>query len=285
MLSGAVLIWLFVMGTAVYAVRSRRRSRPRAGYVLIIGAGAIFPTVVLAGLLGFGLQLLTHLRGPDTGSDLQMEVSGEQWWWRVRYLQADGQPVETANEIRLPVGAVVELRLTSPDVIHSFWIPSLGGKMDMIPGRETRLVLQPTRTGEFRGACAEYCGASHALMAFPVRVMEPDAFAAWLERQQRPAAQPESSLARAGARLFLANGCGACHTVRGTEANGTVGPDLTHVGGRLSLGAGTLTNDAESFERWIGHAKLIKPDVRMPPFDMLPSSDLRAMAAYLDGLQ
>lgn len=286
MAGGALIIWLLVIGTAVYAMRGHNHQfTSRRGAFLIVGGGVIFPTVVLAGLLIYTLNLYAELRNPDDQGDLQVEVSGEQWWWRVRYFDNDGNPVELANEIRLPVNKTVVLHLSSPDVIHSFWIPSLGGKMDMIPGRKTRLTLEPTRTGLFRGACAEYCGDSHALMAFPVVVMEAEEFAAWLTQQSAPAQQPVSEKSSEGLRLFVANGCGSCHTIRGTAADGGLGPDLTHVGSRLSLGAGTLKNNLDSMIRWITHTERIKPDVRMPSFDMLPEKDIRALATYLANLQ
>ncbi|MDT8387819.1 MAG: cytochrome c oxidase subunit II [Thiogranum sp.] len=286
MLAGGLLIWSVVMGIGLYAVRTReRRFTSRVSHILIIGGGVIFPVVVLAVLLGYGLHLLAELRAPEAGSELHIAVSGEQWWWRVRYSGPDGEAVELANEIRLPVGVSVELRLTSPDVIHSFWIPALGGKMDMIPGRKTRLVLEPTRTGVFRGACAEYCGSSHALMAFPVVVMEAAAFDDWLEKQRRPAAPSGNRLAQRGENLFLMNGCGACHSVRGTDADGALGPDLTHLGSRLTIGAATLPNDIEALVRWITHPQAVKPEARMPGFGMLDEADLHAIATYLKGLQ
>lgn len=286
MLAGALIIWLIVMGIGLYAVRRReRRFTARATHILIVGGGVIFPTLVLAVLLGYGLHLLGELRTPEAGSELHIAVSGEQWWWRVRYSGPDGEAIELANEIRLPVGVTVELRLTSPDVIHSFWIPALGGKMDMIPGRETRLVLEPTRTGVFRGACAEYCGSSHALMAFPVVVMEAAAFDDWLEGQRRPAVSSGNRLARQGEDLFLMNGCGACHSVRGTDADGALGPDLTHLGSRLSIGAATLPNDIDALVRWIAQPQAVKPEARMPGFGMLDETDLHAIATYLKGLQ
>src|SRR5690606_10957177 len=142
---------------------------------------------------------------------LRLAVSGEQWWWRVRYELPGGVAVISANEIRLPTGRRAELILDSPDVIHSFWVPPLGGKMDMIPGRTTRLVVEPERVGRFRGACAEFCGASHALMAFTVEVMAPADFDAWLAAEARPAAAPQSEAARRGAALFVDVGCGVCH--------------------------------------------------------------------------
>ena len=286
MAAGAVLIWLAFVALAVYAVsrRSRVLSR-RAGGMLIIGGGIVFPLVVLTAVLVYGLALLPRLLAPAPGNSLKIAVSGEQWWWRVRYLGPGGSPVELANEVRLPVGEPVELSLASPDVIHSFWIPSLAGKMDMIPGRVTRLVLEPSRTGVFRGVCAEYCGIAHALMMFAVVVLERGEFARWLAQQAAPAAVPVSPDARRGHALFLASGCGACHTIRGSAARGAVGPDLTHVGSRLSLGAGILRNEPDTFVRWIARTEQVKPGVHMPAFGMLPADDLRALAAYLDSLE
>lgn len=285
MCAGGVLIWAVVMGIALYVTQAHPGAHGiRSARWLILGGGIIFPIVVLTALLSYGLMLMPPLRS-TTDIDLRVDVSGEQWWWRVRYQTEAGEAVELANEIRLPVGQRVAFNLTSPDVIHSFWIPSLGGKVDMIPGRTNQLVLEPTRTGTFRGACAEYCGTSHALMAFPVVVMEPAAFDSWLASQAQPAQAPESALQRQGQQAFLSNGCGACHRVRGTEADGTVGPDLTHVGSRLSLAAGTLPADVEAFRRWIGHTGEIKPDVKMPAFGMLPDDQLTAMAHYLKGLE
>ena len=155
----------------------------------------------------------------------------------------------------------------------------------MIPGRVTRLVLNPTRTGVFRGACAEYCGASHALMAFNVVVQERMEFDRWLTAQAAPAQPASEPNAVRGQELFIGNGCGACHTIRGTAAAGVIGPDLTHVGSRLSLAAGTLENEPKSYQRWIGHTTHVKPGVLMPPFHMLPPEELQAIAAYLEGLK
>jgi cytochrome c oxidase subunit 2 len=278
MAAGAAIIWAAIVVVAIYAIRGRRHAHSeQAATLFIIGGGVALPVVVLGALLVYGLPVLPEVLAPAPEGSLQIEVSAKQWWWRVRYLDERGA-IETANELRLPVGQRVELRLSSSDVIHSFWVPSIAGKMDMIPGRSTRLALEPTRTGVFRGACAEYCGASHALMAFVVVVMEPDEFRAWLEHQAQPAAADPGT-------AFVRNGCGACHTVRGTAADGTAGPDLTHVGSRLHIGAGTLANDPEAFLEWISRSETIKPGVHMPAFRALSRDELSALAAYLDGLQ
>jgi cytochrome c oxidase subunit 2 len=287
MATGAGLIWLAVVSLAIYAMRVRPGTHSRHTALLIIGGGAVLPTVVLAGLLAYGLALIPELLLPPAASELQIAVSAEQWWWRVRYLTSggDGEAVELANEVRLPVGVRAVFHLESPDVIHSFWIPALGGKIDMIPGRRNHLTLESTRTGIFGGVCAEYCGTSHALMRFDVVVLAPEDFALWLTRQREPARPPTQPLATYGQEQFLANGCGACHTIRGTPANGVVGPDLTHVGSRLSLGAGILPNEPEAFVRWIARTDEVKPGVHMPAFGMLPSQDVQALAAYLDSLE
>jgi cytochrome c oxidase subunit II len=285
MAAGGVAIWLVMVSLTIYAVWSRHSHSERQAKLFIVAGGVAFPALTLAGLLIYGLMLLPELVGPAPPGSLKIAVSGEQWWWRVRYLPPGGEPVELANEIRLPVGEPVELQLESPDVIHSFWIPSLGGKVDMIPGRKTRLVLLPTRTGTFRGVCAEYCGSAHALMAFDAVVVEKVEFAHWLDAQRQSASEPREALATRGRELFLANGCGACHTVRGTPADGFVGPDLTHAGGRASIGAGTLRNERGAFLRWIAGSETIKPGVHMPAFDMLPRQDLAALAAYLEALK
>jgi cytochrome c oxidase subunit 2 len=284
--AGAAVVWCVTVGLALYATYARRAPAPRSlSSWLIIGGGVAVPAVVLTGTLAHGLALLPSLLPNADVAALKVEVAGEQWWWRVRYMSAAGTPVDVANEIHLPRGQAVLLELASDNVIHSLWIPALGGKTDMIPGRRTRLMLEPTKTGTYRGVCAEFCGASHALMAFRVVVHDRPAFDAWLAQQAAPAAAPTDGLAAAGAEGFLRNGCGACHTVRGTPAEGTVGPDLTHVGSRLSLGAGALPNDAAAFRRWIALTDEVKPSVHMPAFGMLPSADIRALAAYLEALQ
>lgn len=280
MLAGAAVLWVLVLALAAYAARSGRHGEGVSASLILWG-GAVLPAFVLVALLAYGLMLMPDLRGPGDG--LRVTVTGEQYWWRVRYAPAGGGPeVESANEVRLPAGRRVEFHLQSADVIHSFWIPALGGKLDMIPGRVNRLVLHPTRPGIYRGACAEFCGRSHALMAFSVVVMEAEEFSRWLAAEAGEAAP--SSEAR-GAELFLAQGCGACHAVRGSEAAGTIGPDLTRIGGRQTIGAGLLDNSAANLARFITETERIKPGARMPSFAMLTDEEADAIAAYLRGLQ
>jgi cytochrome c oxidase subunit II len=286
MTAGAVFFWIAVIALAIWAVRAPPEAHnQRRASLLIIGGGAVVPTIVVAVVAIYGLAPIPSLLAPAPEGSLRITVSGEQWWWRVRYQPPGGEPVVLANEIRLPVDQPVEFRLESPDVIHSFWIPSLGGKIDMIPGRVTRLSLIPTKTGLFRGACAEYCGTSHALMNFDVIVEEKAAFDRWLAQQRAPASISNESLAARGQEIFLANGCGACHQIRGTPANGVVGPDLTHVGSRLSIGAGMLPNNFETLLRWIARTEEVKPGALMPSFGMLPEEDLKALAVYMEALK
>jgi cytochrome c oxidase subunit 2 len=286
MTAGTVAIWLAMTALALYAARENRpRWTAAGGYRLILVGGIVFPTLVLAALLGYSLPSLARLLEPAPPGQLTIAVSGEQWWWRVRYTTPAGEVAELANELRLPVGAVADVSLSSDNVIHSFWIPSLAGKVDMIPGRTTRLSLEPVRTGSFRGVCAEYCGASHALMGFAVEVMEADAFEEWLAAETRGAVEPVSAGGHEGRRLFSAHGCAACHTVRGTAADGRIGPDLTHVGGRLTLAAAALPNTREAMVSWITKPKAAKPGSLMPGFGMLPPADLQAIAAYMSELK
>ena len=268
------LVWCVIMGAAIYAVLGKKRPRSErfADRFVLIG-GVAFPTIGLAALLIFGLALLPNWAEADA-PDLRVHVTAEQYWWRLAYEAEDGSRIATANEVHLPVGATVEFALGSTDVIHSFWIPALGGKMDAIPGRTNLLRLTPTKAGVYRGVCAEFCGPSHALMAFPVVVHEPGDYADWLAAQRQPATA-------AGAATFLAAGCGACHIVRGISETGAVGPDLTHFASRRSIGAGTLDMTRANLEDWLVAPGHIKPGARMPSFATLPDAERSAIVDFL----
>ncbi len=284
MLAGAVVIWAGVAGLLFYAARQKRGHSEKGAGQLILWGGAIFPTVVLAALLSYTVWLMPNVRPWFQGEEgrMRIEVTGEQFWWRVRYLEEGGNVAfETANEVRLPIGERVVFSLKTPDVIHSFWIPVLGGKMDMIPGRENRLTLLAEKPGTYRGVCAEFCGASHALMAFTVHAVEKPAFETWMTaRRASSGAQDAEGLA-----LFLKHGCSACHAISGTEAQGRIGPDLTAFGERGSVAAGTLPNLEEHIARFIRDPDRIKPKVLMPHFSMLPEAETDRIAAYLKGLK
>jgi cytochrome c oxidase subunit 2 len=259
----------------------------------------ILPVVTLTILLAFGLDTLADLR-PDyprsAGSAGSAEVSpqaahrieivGHTWWWRVRYHHPDfAEPIESANELRLPVGVPVEIALTSEDVIHAFWVPALGGKLDMIPGRTNRLVIEAGRAGVFRGQCAEYCGASHAHMAFIAEAMPPAEYDRWLRDQAKPFVPSQFEPDNRGLEIFLKAGCGACHQIRGTPAAGRIGPDLTHVGGRHTIAAGLYPTNAGTSAGWTAAAQELTPAARMPSFTTLSGFELRTLGEFLARLE
>lgn len=276
---GAAIVWLIVMGITVFAVLSSKRPRTErfADRFILVG-GVAFPTVTLAALLIYGLALLPDWVRADE-PDLRIHVGAEQYWWRIAYEGPDGALIETANEIHLPSDSTVEFVLTSTDVIHSFWIPALGGKMDVIPGRTNVWRLKPTEPGIFRGVCAEFCGPSHALMAFAVEVHPPEEFASWLAGEAAPAA------ANPGHETFVTAGCAACHAVRGTDAVGRVGPDLTHFASRRTMAAGTMPITQENLATWLAGPDHIKPDVRMPSYASLSEAERLALVSYLMALK
>lgn len=284
MLGGATVLWLLMNGVFLYVTRATDREfSARTADWFIIGGGIVFPTVVLAGLLSYALAEMPRQR--EVGSGVEVRITGESWWWRVAYLPPGADvPIMSANELRLPIGSRAEIKLAANGVIHSFWIPALGGKTDMIPGRETRMSLEPTTPGEYRGQCTEFCGESHALMAFKAVVMEPDGFDAWLARQAEAAKAPSSEGAVRGRAVFAAEGCGGCHTIRGTPAAGRMGPDLTHLADRRTLAAGVLPMTTNAMIDWLREPAAIKPGVRMPGYGHLSDADLSALAAYLMGL-
>ena len=288
----AELTWLLVVGgtavlVAVTALTVWALAAPRPWMTrtsLVVAGGVFFPVVTLSALLGYTLLASARLSG-EGPADMQIEVVGYQWWWRFDYLDAAGQrDFVTANELHIPVGKVVELRLRSADVLHSFWVPALAGKLDLIPGKENRLRVMADRAGVFRGQCAEYCGGAHGLMAL-FAVAQPAAeFEAWRDAQRRPRRLGEGGGVAEGERLFLAH-CASCHTVRGTPARGVLGPDLTHVASRRSLGAGILPNNAGTTAGWIVANQDLKPGNLMPEFHNFRGGQLQALTAYLRSLE
>lgn len=280
---GAIL--LLVMALTAYAIWAPKRGRWASGKRFIVIGGLIFPIVTLSALLVYGFSIARAVITPASPADLRIEVTGEQWWWRVRYLDANGAvDFVTANELRIPTGRDADVILKSADVIHSFWVPNLAGKLDMIPGHVKRLRLNADRAGVFRGQCAEYCGGPHAQMAFYVIAQDEQTFDAWRESQRGSALQPADAPTRQGQSLFLAS-CAACHTVRGTSARGTLGPDLTHVGSRMSIGAGILPNNRGALAGWISSSQHLKPGNLMPSMNLYSGEELNALAAYLVALQ
>lgn len=252
----------------------------------LIGAGIVFPVVVLSALLVYTFSAAAAMMtGQQVPAAARIEVAAELWWWRVRYLDERGNALfETANEIRVPTGEPVQLELVSPNVIHSFWVPALAGKIDMIPGRVNHLRLRASATGTYRGQCAEYCGGQHAKMAFHVVALAPDEYAAWF-KQRRGGTTAAAQAAAPGQDLFMRNRCGLCHTVQGTSATGAIGPDLTDVGSRAWLAAGTLRNTRANMARWISDSQAFKPGSRMPAYRQFSAQELGELADYLGSLR
>ncbi|WP_338762371.1 c-type cytochrome [Massilia sp. METH4] len=284
---GSLVILAGVMVLVARALSARRTLPTRAW---IVGGGLLFPLAVLTALLAWSLASTRALSRPSSLTELRVAVTAKMWWWEVRYTDpATGRDVVLANEIRLPVGRPVYLALTTSDVIHSFWVPALAGKVDMVPGRVHGLTLLADRAGTWRGQCAEFCGTQHAKMALHV-VAQPQAeFDAWLAAQARQAAAPATAELARGRQAFLDRKCAACHTVRGVAEAGseaaTDGPDLTHVGSRLYLAAGTLPTRQGTLAGWIADPHAIKPGVRMPAATGLEGAELRALAAWLESLK
>lgn len=287
LLVGGVIIFVGVFILAAIAIFGSPRwksylSAERA----IIAGGIMFPTITLTALLIYGLNVTrAGANLADAPNPLQVKIIGEQWWWRVIYTDDNGERFESANELRIPTGRPVRLVLSTADVIHSFWVPKLAGKLDMIPGRETTLHLMASKPGLSRGQCAEFCGGAHALMSFNVVAMPPSAFAEWMQRTRGPAQPISEQPIEPGRELFLNSGCAGCHTVRGTPAKGRIGPDLTHVASRQSLAAATLPNNQTSIARWIRNNQHIKPENLMPPYRNFTDTQLEALSAYIASLK
>lgn len=293
-LGTASVVAVVVSGLLLYAM-FRRRPDPGEGHDevgerfpatrFIVVGGLVIPSLVLMAMLGFTVATLA---GTPQSGDVRIEVVGHQFWWEATYPE---QPLvatrfETANEIHVPVGRPVELTLRSEDVIHSLWVPQLGGKVDMIPGRDNTLVLQADRPGVYRGKCAEYCGLAHATMQFLVVAQPADAFRRWAADQARPAQQPATDDARAGRQAFVDGACAGCHAVRGTPADGELGPDLTHLASRRTLGAGIVPNDHEHLTTSVANIQQLKPGNEMPPMEgVFTDRELADIVAYLESLR
>ena len=282
------VIFIGVMLYLAYAIWGSRENdleeelkRPNrgTGFILTWGVGA--NALVLLLLFGLNIGTMRANNRMSTEEGLVIDVIGRQWWWEIQYTQ---QGFETANEIRIPVGQAVTLRLTTRDVIHSLWIPELSGKLDLLPKKENQLTLFAGETGEYLGECAEFCGTQHANMNLLVIAQTEEEFAAWLEHQQTIPAPPESELAMEGMQLFQTLRCAECHNVEGTTASGDLGPDLTHLMSRRSIGAGMIEFSLGQEALWILDSQGIKPGNMMPSFD-LSDRELAALLAYLETLE
>ncbi|MDQ6828187.1 MAG: cytochrome c oxidase subunit II [Gemmatimonadota bacterium] len=251
----------------------------------IVVGGVVLPAIILVPAFAYTVYTQARIADPPSRPAATIHVIGHRWWWEVRYVGGGAdQTVVTANEIHVPVGQPVQLELTSDDVIHSFWVPRLAGKMDLIPGQRNTMWLRADSAGTYWGQCAEYCGLQHAHMDFIVVADAPAAYAAWRTAQLAAATAPSDSLTKRGLAVFLGSPCATCHAIRGADALGRIGPDLTHLQSRQTLGAGALSNTRANLAQWIADAQSIKPGSGMPPI-ALPLSDSRALLAYLETLR
>ncbi len=296
MLAFGTAIFVLVLGLLLTAFLRRRRSTNATlpdssdgdiGRNWLIRGGIILPIVVLAIVFGYTIYTLAVVENVQGRADVNIIVVARRWWWEVQYPE---QNITTANEIHIPIGVPVRFQLESDDVIHSFWVPELHGKMDMIPGHTNYLTLQADQAGVYRGECAEYCGLQHALMGFVIVAQSQADFVRWVNAQQKDAETPTDSTARQGQQVFISAGCVFCHTVQGLDVKTIVpgranlGPDLTHFGSRLTIAGASLTNNTSNLAGWIVDAQHIKQGVDMPRMS-LKSQDLQTLLAYLATLK
>lgn len=285
-------VYLVVGGLIVHAIlRGRRRARsedatvdgpdsPRFDDRMIAYGGVVVPLIILFVLAVVTVRTTNALRRPSADA-LRVDVVGKRWWWEVTYPSTH---FTTANAIHLPAGRPIEIRLSSADVIHSFWVPQLAGKVDTIPGQTNVLRFRAQTPGTYEGECAEFCGIQHAHMGFVVVVQPEGDFQRWLAQHEKPPLEPASELADEGQVAFATLPCAGCHTIAGTPAQGTLGPALTDLGARSTLGGGASVNDPAHLERWIRDAPAVKPGVLMPSITMT-DAQARAIVAYLESLK
>jgi cytochrome c oxidase subunit II len=280
------VVWLSVMLVLLASLWRTKPAKPqseRSATVIVVAAVAA--TVLVITGLTFMSYAATRAMSVADGDPLVIKLSASQWWWQAIYdnPQPDRSFI-TANELHVPVGRAVRVELTATDVIHSLWIPNLAGKQDLIPGRSNALTFVVQLPGVYRGQCAEFCGVQHAHMALLIVAEDSASFEAWREAQRRAADPPADEESRSGRDFFVGRQCGACHTVRGTAAAGTLGPDLTHVASRGTIAAGLLPTTRGSLAAWIADPQTIKPGNNMPLVPMTPA-ELRAVSAWLAGLR
>src|SRR5829696_41941 len=280
----ALVVGLIVLGW----VHRRKRGLPlgggeKAGTALVIGLGVVMPIVLLTALFIYSdVFVIKSTAAPDPKSTQRtIQIVGYQWFWEARY---SGTPAVTANDIHIPAGVRVLVVARTADVIHSFWVPRLNRKIDLIPGQRNTVLLEASEPGIYRGQCVEFCGLQHANMAQNVYADPPARFRTWLAHEAGPARAPTTGQERRGQEVFMAATCDGCHAIRGTSADGHIGPDLTHVGAREGLAGLALTNTHENMLRWIDDPQSIKPGSKMPDLH-LSRDDLRSVVAYLESLE
>ncbi|HTW63567.1 MAG TPA: cytochrome c oxidase subunit II [Bryobacteraceae bacterium] len=293
-----VLVTIVMWGLILWIMLRRRGSFDThepfdagGGHSWMAIGGFAIPLVILSTFFVLSLRGMAEFPLHDDHADHNVHppdirVIGHQWWWEVQYVGGPpDQRFTTANEIHIPVGIPVNMALETADVLHSFWVPKLQGKVDMVPGYVNNLRLEASHVGTYRGQCSQYCGAQHAHMAVIVVAESPEDYEAWRAHMAQPAAEPSTPQETRGREVFLSAPCGNCHMVRGTPAGGTVAPNLTHLASRQGLAANDFPNDTADLEAWITHAQSLKPEVAMPNITQFSGEDLRAMVAYLEILK
>ena len=278
-------LWRAPRATAATPPDLSSIARPETGARVAVSAAVALSAIGLVFLIVASFmtdRALARLAPPE----LQVDVTGHQWWWDLQYNDPTdpSKNFVTANELHVPVGKAVLLRLRADDVIHSFWVPNLAGKRDLSPGREAKLIFKADKAGTYRGQCAEFCGLQHAKMAFLVIADPPQQYEAWAAAQRKPAPPPADAQQKRGRELFVTGRCGMCHAIDGTAAGGRHAPNLTHLAGRKTLAAGLLPNTVGHLAGWILDPQGIKPGVNMPSNPM-PPDDLYALLAYLGSLK
>lgn len=284
-----VAVWLLILWIGLRRRGSLDTHLPVdnvQGQSFMLVGGFAIPVAILTLIFIVTLQTMTAFPMAQAGaSSPDIRVTGQQWWFSAQYLEAGMPILNSPTEIHIPVGEPVDLELVTRDVIHSFWIPKLHGKVDLIPGHPNHIRIQADEPGVYAGQCAEYCGVQHAHMRLFVVAQSLDEYEAWVAHQQRPAAEPVSQQARRGRDLFMSQACVLCHTIRGTPARGNIGPELTHLASRKRIAGGMLENNTANLSAWVIHAQSLKPGARMPSLGAFDGEELRAVVSYLQGLE
>ncbi len=285
------IMWLFLLWACIRRRGSLQYHAPwdeGGGQSWVLAGGLVLPFVVLCGLFVFAVERTRDfpLHNDSDHPAPEILVIAHQWWWEVHYLEGGpSTQFVTANEIHIPVERPIEIVLETQDVIHSFWVPALHGKLELIPGQSNFIRVQASHAGNFEGQCAEYCGAEHARMRLLVVAQSAQDYQAWRNQQLQPASEPQGEDAMHGRDVFQYGACALCHTVRGTAAQGKVAPDLTHLASRQFIAANSYKNNEANLEAWSTHAQSLKPGAEMPDLTEFNGEDLRAMTAYLQQLK
>jgi cytochrome c oxidase subunit II len=287
-IASIVIVVVSVLLIAALVRRRREDGEPMrsgGGVSWIIVGGIAVPGLILLGVLFLAMSTLAADTAPPSKPSITIQVVGHRWWWEVRYPgTSPSDLLVTANEIHIPTGQPVRLELTTADVIHSFWIPQLAGKMDLVPGQRNTTWIEADSTGTYWGQCGEYCGLQHANMMMSVTAESPDRFTRWRQSEREPAVEPDDRASTIGMHAFQNSACAVCHTIRGTGAAGAIGPDLTHVGSRRTLAAGSIPNTRGYLAGWIANPQGVKRGVLMPAVPMSPG-ELNAIVTYLQSLK